>query len=414
MKIAIFSDCYLDLTGGIVSTINSEKAEFEKRGHVVYVFTSGFPHTEEEKAELAKKHIYIVPSCKHFGKKLTPIARKPKIIEKWLLKNFPELNVFDVFYIHYEAGCSIAGLRLAHELNIPAVQVMHGREDMGEESLIPAGLRNFAADNLNWFHSWYLPHEKRVKKDDYLATTHAKARMWTMMVNHANYADVVITPSEHFKKKLEHYGVKKTIIPLHHGLAKEKVTAKVTPKSLKPGETMNIIWHSRLSGEKRTFAFLEALKILQEKYKKTNYLMNAFGPGPDLKKAKRYVEKNHLKVKFFGPVKFDIIWKAMQKTHLDVLVSYNYDTFGMTLIEAEAAGIPSFFCDEDMKEILPAGSYVLSRGPSPEDMAYTLNLLLEHPEQINRMSKILLNHRAKLDISYKIDKLEKLFKGLKK
>ena len=414
MKIAIFSDCYLDLTGGIVSTINIEKAEFEKRGHTVYVFSSAFKHTKEEVNELAKKHIYIVPSCKHIGAKLIPIARRPKLIEKWLLKNFPELNDFDCFYVHYEAGCSIAGLRLARELNIPSVQVMHGREDMGEQNLIPAGFRTFVADNLNWFHSWYIPHEKRVKKDNYFATTRAKAKMWTLMVNHANYADVVITPSEHFKKKLEHYGVKKTIISLHHGLSKEKITSKIGPKSLKLGETMNIIWHSRVSGEKRIFAFLEALKILQEKYKKTNYRMNAFGPGPDLKKAKRFAKKNKLKVKFFGPVKFDLIWKVMQKTHLDVLVSHNYDTFGMTLIEAEAAGIPSFFCDEDMKEILPAGSYVLAEGPSPEEMAYSLNTLLEHPEQIAKMSKILLANRAKLDVNYKIDKLEKLFKGLKK
>lgn len=43
MKIAIFSDCYLDLTGGIVTTINAEKAELERRGHTVYVFSSAYP-----------------------------------------------------------------------------------------------------------------------------------------------------------------------------------------------------------------------------------------------------------------------------------------------------------------------------------------------------------------------------------
>ena len=62
MKIAIFSDCYLDLTGGIVSVINIEKAELEKRGHTVEVFSSAYPHTDAEIAELAKKNIFPVPS----------------------------------------------------------------------------------------------------------------------------------------------------------------------------------------------------------------------------------------------------------------------------------------------------------------------------------------------------------------
>ena len=414
MKIAIFSDCYLDLTGGIVSVINIEKAELEKRGHTVEVFSSAYPHTDAEIAELAKKNIFPVPSCKHFGLGATPIARRPKIVERWLLKNHPEIKDYDIFYVHYEAGCSIAGLRLAKKLHIPAVQVMHGREDMGEENLIPKGLRTFVARNLNRFHSWYLPHAKKVTRDNYLATSIAKSKMWTMMVNHANYANIIITPSEHFKKKLMHYGVTKKIAALHHGLSSEKVKINVKPRSLNPGETLNIIWHSRISGEKRPMAFLEALDILQTKYQKTNYFLDAYGPGPDLERAKKYAKAHHLKVKFYGPKPFDEIWKTMGKAHLDVLVSYNYDTFGMTLIEAEAAGIPSFFVDKDMEEILPKDSYVLADGPSPEEMARALNDLLEHPERIARMSEILIKNRDKLDIKHKIDQLETIFKELKK
>ena len=238
--------------------------------------------------------------------------------------------------------------------------------------------------------------------------------MWTMMVNHANYANIIITPSEHFKKKLMHYGVTKKIVALHHGLSSEKVKINVKPRSLNPGETLNIIWHSRISGEKRPMAFLEALDILQTKYQKTNYFLDAYGPGPDLERAKKYVKAHHLKVKFYGPKPFDEIWKTMGKAHLDVLVSYNYDTFGMTLIEAEAAGIPSFFVDKDMEEILPKDSYVLADGPSPEEMARALSDLLEHPERIARMSEILIKNRDKLDIKHKIDQLETIFKELKK
>ena len=102
MKIAFFSDCYLDLTGGIVTGINAQKAELERLGHEVVVFSTAYPKTEKQLKELAKNNIFVVPSCRYCFRGATPISRRPKIIEKWLLKNHPEIKEFDVFYIHLE------------------------------------------------------------------------------------------------------------------------------------------------------------------------------------------------------------------------------------------------------------------------------------------------------------------------
>ena len=408
MKIAFFSDCYLDLTGGIVTSINAQKAELERRGHTVYVFSSGFPKTKAELEKLAKQNIFQVPSCDLCFRGLTPVSRRPKIIERWLLKNYSEIKDFDIFYIHYESGCSIAGLRLAKQLNIPSVQVMHGREDMGETNIIPFGFRTIVAILLNWFHSWYLPHKVEVKRDNYLANNFAKAKMWTMMVNHANYADLVLTPSEHFRKKLKHYGVKKEIKVLPNGFADEKLLKKLETRVLKEGEELRIIWHSRVSAEKRMMPFLHALKDVKGKYR-----LDVYGGGGDYFRAKRFTKRHHMNVKFHGTVKFDKLVKALETAHLDVLVSYNFDTFGMTLIEAEAYGIPAFFCDPDMKEVIPNGSYVFSKNETPEAMAEALNILLNHPEKIEQMSEIMLKHREEILVSKRIDSLEKIFAIIK-
>ena len=412
MKIAIFSDCYLDLIGGIVSTINTEKAALEQRGHTVEIFSSAYPHSASEIKKLAKENIFPVPSCKHIGIGLTPIARRPKIIERWLLQNHPEIKDYDIYYIHYEAGCSIAGLRLARQFNIPAVQVMHGREDAGEEKLIPSGLRTIVATLLNWFHSWYLPHETKVHRDNYLANTIARAKMWTLMVNHANYADLIITPSEHFKKKLTHYGVKKPIIALHHGIKDALIETKISPRTIDENEPLRIIWHSRISGEKRPMVFLEAIKILHQDFKKTNYRVDVYGDGLDFKRAQKYAKKHHLNVIFYGAKPFNEIWQEIIKAHLDILVSYDSDTFGMTLIEAAAAGTPSLFVDKDMCEILPKDSYLMADGPAPDQIASALASYLEHPEKYVAMTKLLREYREKLKISHKIDQLEQLFTSL--
>lgn len=406
MKIAIFTDCYLDLTGGIVSSINADKEELERRGHTVYVFSSGYRRNESELKKLAKNHVYPVKSCRIIGRGITPIARRPKIIERELSRTHPEIKDFDIYYIHYEAGCSIAGLHLAKKYHIKSIQVMHGREDMGEDRLIPYGFRTIVATLLNWFHSWYIPHRIKVHRDDYLADTTAKAKMWTLMVNHANYADLVVSPSEHFRKKLQHYGVTKPFEVLPHGLADALCEQNISPRMLKPNETLRMIWHSRLSGEKRILEFLQAIKILSET--KTNFHLDIYGDGPDLTKAKKYVHNYKLPVTFHGVTPHDKVWQALTKAHLDILASYNFDNYSMTLVESVVSGAPAFIADPDMQEILPKDSYILSKDPSSESMAAALSDLLEHPERIAKMSHIAIKNRSPKKISTKISKFESL------
>lgn len=406
MKIAFFSDCYLDMTGGIVSSINAVKAELERLGHTVYVFSTGFPRSKEARFMLAKKHIYEVPSCWLFFRGLAPISRRPAIIEKWLVENFPELKDFDIFHTHYESGCSIAGMRLGRRLGIPVVQTMHGREDMGETNIIPYGLRTFVATNINWFHSWYLPHKKIVKKDRYLADNFAKAKMWTMMVNHANNADIVLSPSLQFKRKLEHYGVEKKIEVVPNAVKDELVGGKGAVRKLEKGEKLKIIWHSRVSEEKRMMPFLRALKTVNG-----NYEMRVYGGGGDFFRARRFAKKNQMNVAFYNTSPFEVVAEAMDWANLDVLVSYNFDTFGMTLIEAEAKGLPVFICDPDFKEVVPKGSYKLAAGPEPEKMAKALQDLIDNPEQIEKMSRVMIENREEVKQSLRIKKLIKIYEG---
>lgn len=407
MKIAIFSDCYLDLTGGITSSINAQKQALEDNGHTVYIFSSGYPRSKEELRQLASRNIFQVPSCRFCFRGATPVSRRPGIVERWLVRYFPELRDFDVYYIHYESGCSIAGLKLGRRFRIPTVQVMHGREDVGESKIIPAGFRTIVASLLSWFHSWYIPHRIIIRRDNYLATTTAKAKMWTLMVNHANYANIVLTPSDHFRQKLIHYGVKKEIKVFPNGLADANFPAEPTVKTLEKRQTLRMIWHSRVSGEKRIMPFLQALRSLHGDYR-----LSVYGSGGDLSRAKRYASRYNLNVVFHGNTDYRTITVKLPKSHLDILASYNYDTFGMTLIEAESYGVPVFFCDPDMQEIVPPGSFVMSANPSPSAMADALNDLLDHPERIEKMSQIMLKHRDEVLISHRIKSLEKIFRDI--
>ena len=295
MKIAFFSDVFLDASGGIVTSIRSQKTELENMGHEVYLFTAGFRRKKEEWKKFADKKIFIVPSCRFFFKPVMPIARRPAKVEKWILKNFPEIKDFDAFHVHYEAGCSIAGIRLAKKFNIRLVQTMHGREDIGVEDMIPAPFRWLVATLLNKFHSWYLPHTVKVPRDNECVTTRARSKMWSLMINHANQADVVLTPSKHFGATLKKYGVTRPMDVVSNGVEDKFVTEKVPVREYDKSKPLEIIWNSRLSKEKRIMEFLEALRMV-----KVPYHMETFGDGFDQKKAERYVKKYNMNVKIYG------------------------------------------------------------------------------------------------------------------
>lgn len=408
LKIAIFSDAYLDLTGGITSSINAQKAALEANGHTVEVFSTGYPRSRAKIAKLAQQNIFLAPSCRLFFRGLTPVSRRPQLIRAWLLTHHPELRDYDVFYVHYEAGLSITALKLARELKIPSVQVMHGREDMGEANIIPLGFRTLIAIILNLAHSRYLPHRLRIPRDSYLADTLAKTQMWELMVAHANFPDLVLTPSHHFRQKLHHYGVKTDIKILPNGLADHNFPDHVTAKSLKPGEPLKLIWHSRLSAEKRILPFLKALTMVDFPYQ-----FDVFGSGPDIARAIAFARAHRLNATFHGTVSFAELEPYLRRAHLDILSSYNFDNYAMTLVEAEAFATPAFICDPDLQEIVPEDSFVLSQDETPAAMANALSDLYRHPSRLAKMSQILLKARSEVLISKRIKILENILQNLR-
>ena len=122
MRIAVFTDIYAPwATGGIVSSIQAQKRELEKLGHTVVVFCPGFDSDDPT--------VVTVPTFKWLKINETAVARTPQEIETAILDQRPEFGrEFDLVHAHYEAACSIAGIRLARRFGLPVVQTMHGRK----------------------------------------------------------------------------------------------------------------------------------------------------------------------------------------------------------------------------------------------------------------------------------------------
>lgn len=396
MKIAIFTDLYAPWAdGGVVASIKAQKENLEKLGHEVVVFCPGFDAREH--------NVVTVPTHKRLHINGAAVSKRPSLVEEFVLSEMPDFASFDLVHVQYEASCSIAGVRLAKKFNLPLVQTMHGREDMAVAVNVPHPFRFLTAWMLNLAHGRCLKHGMKVKRDKFQATTRARAKMWSLMVNQAEYADVVTTPSQHFARKLEHYGVTKPVIAVSNGVPDELVDAAVLPRNLEDGAVLKMLWNSRTSKEKRILPFLQAVAMLSRPY-----ILYVFGGGNQLKKAKKFAKKHKLKVKFYGAVKREKILEKMKTVHLAVMASYNFDTQGMTLLEAEAMGLPVFFCDPAMVEVVPKESFVLSDGPEAAAMQIAIDNI--PAAQIERMSKKMLANRKDVAQSVQAKKMLDVYK----
>lgn len=392
MRIAVFTDIYAPwATGGIVSSIQAQKRELEKLGHTVTVFCPGFDSDDPT--------VVTVPTFKWLKINETAVARTPQEIETAILAQRPEFGrEFDLVHAHYEAACSIAGIRLARRFGLPVVQTMHGREDMAIAVNVAPALRFGVAEALDLLHAQCLEHGVEVERDQFQAPTLTRARMWRLMVNHAESADIVVTPTRHFAEKLRHYGVTRPLRVVSNGVDEDLVTQEFQVRRLEEGAPLLMLWNSRVSHEKRIMPFLKAVAQLQRPYHLTVY-----GDGNDLKKAQRYARQQELAVEFRGRRPRTEIIRQMGSAQLAIMASYNFDTQGMTLLEAKATGLPVFFCDPNMREVVPEGSYVLAAGPEPAAMAAALEAL--SAGQIEKMSRVMMAHRKEALQSTQIQKL---------
>ena len=134
------------------------------------------------------------------------------------------------------------------------------------------------------------------------------------------------------------------------------------------------------------------------------------GDGNAFKKAKRFVQKNHLtnKVRFYGRVSHAEVLDKMQNQHVSVTVSYGFDTQGLTLLEAEAAGLPVLYCDPDMTESVPEGGGIMSKGPEPAQIADALDYIARNPDVVEQMSRVMIKNRKQILQSTQIEKLLKI------
>lgn len=441
LRIAIFTDVFLGIPGGIPSSIRAQKTALESLGHQVTIFCPGTQQDfENPLSQFGANHdpnIILVPTAK-FLVNGAPFSKWTKHVIRFIEEKYPNLTEsFDFFHIHYEATTSMAGLILAKKYHIKTIQTMHGREDMAIAINVPHPFKTIAATGINLIHRTTLKSiSKKSPRPDYqnpepkkspslnyqnakiknLAPTIARREMWQMMTRQANLADQVITPSAHFAKKLQLFGVTRPISVISNGIADQEI-ANFTPRirTYQDHEPLRILWFSRLSKEKRILPFLESLRIAQELEPNFRFIFTIIGDGNQMSKVRKFCRKHfdEASIKILGTIPHQkILQKYTEDQHLSIINSYQFDTQGLTILEAAACNLPVIYADPDMTEIVPNHGGLCAKSPAPRDMAELLLEIYHQPEIIQKLSQNLAASEKTYLQSHQIEKLLKLYRQL--
>ena len=312
LVIAIYTDYFQPMKyngGGLEVYIETIKRELERRGHKVFVVTSGPKKLEDyynNRKDIIVLHGFRVYKLNpYFGLYLDLLD-----IDKRLIEMKP-----DVIHIQSVYTMGLLGIKVSKFLNVPVIATNHT------------------------FNASYASITSYVSKNKFVVKS-----IQSMLIKYLRWfykkTKVVISPSLFIKRELNRYGIHNVSV-LYDGvdLSKLKTNKSMAEARRILGISKNdevILYLSRVSAEKNISLFIRAAKGLE----KDGVKSIVAGSGKDLEKYKELSRDLGLKnIKFTGFVDDDK--KKLYYKAADVFCfPSEFETQGLVAIEAMAVGTP--------------------------------------------------------------------------
>lgn len=376
LRIAILTDDFYPHSGGVSRSVELQIAELTAAGHQVTLFAPKTHFTTPANCTYEALDVWRLPGtpsylCSlRFGRKLAQrIAKQYK---------------FDVIHTENERGAMFLGARLSQLASIPHVHTFHSNYAATHRTSPFAS----ALNSLTYLHlaplimrrvcpnkdklKVYFPHKLATAENSPLARAD-----WKNIARLARYVDAFTSPAQFMIN---------SIVDASRGQLQERafvvpngVSSVFTHASrIRPSEeTVRFLSCSRLDPEKRVDIIIKAFAQLDRK----NAELYIVGSGSQEQQLKRLTERivKRGRVVFLG--KYDDVERlANEYANADAFVfaSYRFDTQGMVLAEAAAAGTPIIYCD-DRLEVGVTPDNALLVNPSASAIASGMRRLADNP-----------------------------------
>ena len=311
LKIAMFTNNYFPVIGGVPISIQRLSKALRKRGHEVKIFAPEYKEKskKEENIIRCKSLYYYEESGLEF-----PVTN---IYSPQIKKDF-KAEDFDLVHAHHPFWLGKKGGKLADKFNLPLAFTYHTRLEK---------------------YAHYVPNILFMRKFFANRLSHFLIRSF------ANNTDAVFAPTESTKEYLRNVGVSRYIKVMPTGIdfdyyERDEVEINNLRKELIGDSEHLLISVSRLSKEKNLYFILDGIKRLKEK-SNLNFKLIIIGSGSEKENIEEFIKNNSLEnyIELIGAVDFREMAKYYLASDLFVFASTT-ETQGMVLLEAMAGYNP--------------------------------------------------------------------------
>jgi len=299
VKIGLVCPYDFSRQGGVQKLVEQLDSELRSRGHEVYIIT---PRPRSFKGETPKNIIFVGQSAKWN----TPINTTLEVGLSLDLNEMEDMLVeekFDLLNVH-EPEVPILGAQIASRAHCPIVATFHATHP-----------ENAVGKSIELFR---IPYAKSIFKN--LAAMTAVSDSAARFVREWANMPVAIVPNY--------------VDILHY---------QTVPVGTKRNKN-NILYVGRLEKRKGVKYLLQAYKELTERNKLVT--LTIAGAGPERQKLELWVKNNDVpRVKFLGAVDEPTKLRLLHEAWLFCSPAIYGESFGIVLLEAMAAGVPTIAGD---------------------------------------------------------------------
>ncbi|MGM0602415.1 MAG: glycosyltransferase, partial [Bacillota bacterium] len=385
LKIAMFTNNYFPVIGGVPISIERLSRALRKLGHEVKIFAPKYPDFDKDEADIIRCSLLYYHKQGGMDIPITNIFSRK--IENEFYK-----NDFDVVHCHHPFWLGSKGMSLGHKYNVPVVFTYHTRLEK---------------------YAHYIPGFLFLRKL-------FENRFAHLMIKHfSNRANAVFTPTDSTREYLRAVGVKRFIKVLPTGVDFDNYDidkdAISSLRSELAGEEILLITVARLSKEKNLYFLLDGIKYIKEN-SDLNFRLIVLGDGPERNNLQDYLKENNLdnSVDLLGSVDFKEISRYYLASDLFVFASTS-ETQGMVLLEAMAGNTPVVAVrSSGIDDVIENGFNGYKTEEDVESWAEKVMKLMKDDELLAETSENALKMAQKYSIMNMGEEAEKVYKKLLK
>lgn len=302
MRIGMMADAYKPKVSGVTSYIELSKRWLEKAGHEVYVFTFGEQDfVDDEKNIIRSPGLPLVDSGFYLSLRYNRAARQL-------------LFTMDLLHVHHPFISGSLALTYAIPRSIPIVFTNHSRYDLMTNAYLPI-----------------------------LPDSFGETAMRAYLPPFCQACDLVIAPSASMRTILQEFGVTGPIEVIPNGIELEAILSCSTEINRQflgySPQDIVLTYVGRLAPEKNLPFLLRAFKGVASAYENARLLLIGDGPEKDNLQDSAANMGIANKVHFTGMVPHAEV-PCYMTTADAFVISSTSETFGISVVEAMAAGLP--------------------------------------------------------------------------